>query len=86
MKNRSFLAFGKLTTFGVSQAASAGSRGGNDIRADGARAPDEIEALHMSANRDRMVDGFQHLDADGDGQITQQKMNTTTTRVDSMHY
>ena len=35
----------------------------------------EYEALHSAVIRETMVDRFQHLDADGDGQITSEEMN-----------
>ncbi len=34
----------------------------------------EFEMLHGMLMKERMVDRFQHLDADGDGEITQQEM------------
>jgi len=55
-----------------------------DADADGALTLEEFEAFHMSVVRDRMVDRFQHLDADGDGQISQNEMETAGTRMGAM--
>ena len=41
-----------------------------DANADGALSIDEFEALHSAMIREIMVDRFQMLDADGDGQVT----------------
>lgn len=44
----------------------------------------EFERLHAATVRDRMVDRFQHLDADGDGQITKDEIDAASTRIGTM--
>jgi Ca2+-binding EF-hand superfamily protein len=55
-----------------------------DTDADSALTLDEFEALHAEAIRDQMVDRFQHIDANGDGQITQEEMTAAGTRMGTM--
>ncbi len=43
----------------------------------------EFEMLHGMLMKERMVDRFQHLDADGDGEITQQEMMAPGARMRS---
>lgn len=45
---------------------------------------DEFEAWHSANMRERMVDRFQHLDADGDGQITGAEMGVAGMRMGAM--
>ena len=45
---------------------------------------EEFERLHTATMRERMVDRFQHLDADGDGQITKDEINAAGTRLGAM--
>lgn len=55
-----------------------------DANDDGALSLEEFEDLHMMAMRDRMVDRFQHLDADGDGQITPTEIDAAGMRMGAM--
>ena len=55
-----------------------------DANDDGALSLEEFEDLHMMAMRDRMVDRFQHLDAYGDGQITQTEIDAAGMRMGAM--
>jgi Ca2+-binding EF-hand superfamily protein len=41
----------------------------------------EFEVLHSAQNRERMVDRFQHIDADGDGAVTPDEMNQAANRM-----
>lgn len=41
----------------------------------------EFESLHGAMMRETMVDRFQHLDADGDGQITDDEMGAPALRL-----
>ncbi|SDL74445.1 EF-hand domain-containing protein [Aliiruegeria lutimaris] len=45
-----------------------------DSNGDGTLSLDEFEALHSSTIRPMMVDRFQALDADGDGQVTKEEI------------
>ncbi|HCI09097.1 MAG TPA: hypothetical protein DE314_17350, partial [Sulfitobacter sp.] len=45
-----------------------------DADKDGNLNLEEFEALHKSAMQSRMVDRFQHLDANGDGQVSSGEM------------
>jgi EF hand len=42
---------------------------------------EEFEGLHNMMMRNRMVDRFQHLDADGNGEITENEMTAPATRT-----
>ncbi|WP_245231159.1 EF-hand domain-containing protein [Parasedimentitalea huanghaiensis] len=42
---------------------------------------EEFETLHNMVMRNQMVDRFQHLDADGDGEITESEMTTQANRM-----
>ena len=48
---------------------------GADASGDGAITLDEFTAIYLELSRDRMVDRFQDLDADGDGTITGAEMD-----------
>ncbi len=50
--------------------------GGADASGDGAIDLAEFEAIFVDLARDRMVDQFQDLDADGSGSVTQAEMDT----------
>jgi len=52
-----------------------------DADGDDTLSIDEFERLHSAAIRELMVDRFQHLDADGDGQVTQDEMNGPIDRM-----
>ena len=45
---------------------------------------EEFEMLHNMMMRNQMVDRFQHLDADGDGEITESEMAAQANRM-KMH-
>ncbi len=60
---------GKLTQSEVDK-ARAGRLAKFDTDKDGRLSLKEYEALWLDAMRERMVDRFQHLDADGDGRVT----------------
>ena len=55
-----------------------------DADKNGALTLSEFKNLHMAALRERMVDRFQHLDSDGDGQITQIEIEAAVARMDAM--
>lgn len=57
---------------------------GFDTDQDGSLTLSEFEALHMSTQREQMVDRFQHLDADADGQITQAEIEAAGSRMETM--
>lgn len=44
----------------------------------------EFEALHSAMIREKMVDRFQHLDADGDGAVTAEEMTALADRMERM--
>ncbi len=52
-----------------------------DANTDGALSLDEFEALWTQKMRERMVDGFQRLDADGSGTVTADEMARPTDRM-----
>jgi hypothetical protein len=54
---------------------------GND---DGALSLGEFESLHSAMLRDLMVDRFQHLDADGDGMISEAELEGAGSRMDAL--
>ena len=55
--------------------------GGADADGDGSLALEEFQTLWLERMRPRMVDAFQNLDEDGDGQITEAELDS---RVDRM--
>lgn len=55
-----------------------------DADASGTLSISEYEALHSAMIREMMVDRFQHLDADGDGQITAEEMNAPADHAKRM--
>jgi hypothetical protein len=55
-----------------------------DTDKDGALTLAEFEGLHMAAQRESMVDRFQHLDSDGDGQITRSELDMAATRMNAI--
>ena len=52
-----------------------------DSNADGNLSLDEFKALHAAMTAESTVDQFQHLDADGDGQITKAEMGALSQRM-----
>jgi len=48
---------------------------GADVSGEGAISLDEFETIYLELTRNRMVDQFQDLDADGDGVISQSEMD-----------
>ena len=60
-------------------------RGKYDANSDGALSIDEFEALHSALIRETMVDRFQHLDADGDGSVTEEEMQAPAGQLERMH-
>ncbi len=48
---------------------------GADVSGEGDISLDEFEAIYLELTRERMVDSFQKLDADGDGVVTQAEMD-----------
>ncbi|KKN44179.1 hypothetical protein LCGC14_0695810 [marine sediment metagenome] len=53
----------------------AGLVEGADSSGEGNISLDEFEAIYLDLSRNRMVDAFQKLDADGDGVVTQAEMD-----------
>lgn len=53
-----------------------------DKNGDGGLSLSEFQALHTAMIQEAMVDRFQHLDADGDGQITADEMSTPVRRME----
>ncbi|MBY5935092.1 hypothetical protein KUV51_18955 [Tateyamaria omphalii] len=51
-----------------------------DASGDGALSIEEFDTLYRSFTRSRMVDAFQRLDADGDGQIAPEEMERRVAR------
>ncbi|WP_299772535.1 hypothetical protein [uncultured Tateyamaria sp.] len=51
-----------------------------DASGDGALSIEEFDTLYRSLTRSRMVDAFQRLDADGDGQIAPEEMERSVAR------
>ncbi|WP_227269550.1 EF-hand domain-containing protein [Roseobacter weihaiensis] len=51
-----------------------------DASGDGALSIEEFDTLYRSLTRARMVDAFQALDADGDGQIAPEEMERRVAR------
>jgi hypothetical protein len=56
----------------------------HDADGDGTLSIDEFEALHSARIREVMVDRFQMLDADGDGQVTEAEMEAPAARMERM--
>jgi len=62
----------------------------DDLRAeydaddDGTLSINEFETLHSAFMRSTMVDRFQHLDSDGDGEITAEEMTAPVDRMERM--
>ena len=52
-----------------------------DVSGDGALSIEEFDTLYRSLTRSRMVDTFQRLDADGDGQIAPEEMERQVARL-----
>ena len=59
----------EIDTFRASLVEGADTSGEGDISLD------EFEAIYLELTRERMVDAFQRLDADGDGVVTQAEMD-----------
>ncbi|UWQ93426.1 EF-hand domain-containing protein [Rhodobacteraceae bacterium M382] len=55
-----------------------------DENSDGSLSLDEFEALHSAAIREMMVDKFQKLDNDGDGQVTSEEMAAPARKMERM--
>lgn len=55
-----------------------------DTNEDGTLSIGEFEALHSQLIRETMVDRFQHLDADGDGQVTRKEMTAPAKKMERM--
>jgi len=56
-----------------------------DADGNGSLSIAEFEALHSAAIREMMVDRFQTLDNDGDGQVTKDEIGTFTGRMGGGH-
>lgn len=56
----------------------------SDTNGDGTLSIDEFEALHSRLIRETMVDRFQYLDADGDGQVTREEMTAPARKMERM--
>jgi EF hand len=65
----------EIDTFRAAQVASA------DASKDGSLSIDEFETLYRSFIRPKMVDAFQNVDADGDGQITKAELDARLANV-----
>ena len=55
-----------------------------DADGSGTLSIDEFEALHSAMIREHMVDRFQHLDNDGDGEVTAEEMTAPADRFQRM--
>lgn len=55
-----------------------------DSDGDGTLSISEFESLHSALIREMMVDRFQHLDADGDGEITASEMRAPADHIAAM--
>jgi len=55
-----------------------------DANGDGTLSISEFEALNSAAIREQMVDRFQMLDNDGDGQVTADEITAPADRMDNM--
>lgn len=56
----------------------------SDTDGDGTLNIQEFEVLHSRMIRELMVDRFQHLDADGDGQVTRDEMTAPARQMERM--
>ncbi len=56
----------------------------HDADGDGGLSLEEFEALHQAMMRDHMVDRFQLLDEDGDGEVTRDEMHEPARMFDRM--
>lgn len=56
-----------------------------DADASGSLSLAEFEILHAAMIRETTVDRFQHLDADGDGQVTEAEMAAPARRLGMQH-
>ena len=56
----------------------------HDADGDGMLSIDEFEAFHSARIREMMVDRFQMLDADGDGEVTEAEMEAPAARMERM--
>ncbi|SHI46269.1 EF hand [Palleronia salina] len=52
-----------------------------DVNDDGALSLDEFAQWHATMMRERMVDRFQHLDADADGSVTPDEVDSFAGRA-----
>lgn len=55
-----------------------------DANGDGTLSIEEFETLHSALIREMVVDRFQHLDADGDGAITEEEMQAPALKTQLM--
>lgn len=55
-----------------------------DANGDGTLSIEEFETLHAASIRSRMVDRFQALDEDGDGQVTGDEITAPAKRMERM--
>lgn len=55
-----------------------------DTDGNGVLSIDEFEAFHSARIREMMVDRFQMLDADGDGEVTEAEMEAPAARMERM--
>ncbi len=63
------------------QAGLAAKLAEYDANGDATLSIDEFETLHSALIREKMVDRFQALDADGDGQVTEQELTAAAERM-----
>ncbi|MCB4455026.1 MULTISPECIES: EF-hand domain-containing protein [unclassified Leisingera] len=55
-----------------------------DADSNGTLSIDEFESFHSAIIREQMVDRFQHLDADGNGAVTEEEISAQTARMKQM--
>ncbi|WP_260001648.1 EF-hand domain-containing protein [Leisingera caerulea] len=55
-----------------------------DADSNGTLSIDEFETFHSAMIREQMVDRFQHLDADGDGAVSEEEISAQTARMKQM--
>ncbi len=55
-----------------------------DVNGDGSLSLAEFDVLHAAMSRETTVDRFQHLDADGNGQVTSEEIAAPSKRME-MH-